>query len=259
MLAGRYAYHLGQQTQMNLNPDGARCGIHTSYSMLPKLLKQRGYRSYMLGKWHQGFFRREYIPTERGFDRFIGFYTGGESHRTHVTSYGVYGYLPSEWTPAINETMPSKGCTALWDMHNDTAGSAPSAPTHFGGFAAEANGTYSNELCKCAKTLLSFSAFSRKSERSCCADASGFEQFVDEHLAASPAAAPLPFFAYVAFHNVHLPLEAPPQYLAQYPQGAFDHACASPPCWDREPQESCRALGRNVLLRSAVQDHRACR
>jgi len=153
MLTGRYAYHLGQQTQMNLNPDGARCGIHTGYSMLPKLLKQRGYRSYMLGKWHQGFFRREYIPTERGFDRFIGFYTGGESHRTHVTSYGVYGYLPSEWTPAINETIPSKGCSALWDMHNDTAGSAPSAPAHFGGFAAEANGTYSNELCKCAKTL----------------------------------------------------------------------------------------------------------
>jgi arylsulfatase A-like enzyme len=27
MLTGRYAYHLGQQTQMNLNPDGARCGI----------------------------------------------------------------------------------------------------------------------------------------------------------------------------------------------------------------------------------------
>ena len=44
----------------------------------------------------------------------------------------------------------------------------------------------------------------------------GFESFVDEHLAASPAGEPLPFFAYVAFHNVHLPLEAPPQYLEQY-------------------------------------------
>ena len=30
MLTGRYAYHLGQQTYMNLNPDGARCGINTS-------------------------------------------------------------------------------------------------------------------------------------------------------------------------------------------------------------------------------------
>lgn len=51
MLTGRYAYHLGQQTQMNLNPDGARCGIHTNFSMLPKLLKARSYRTYMLGKW----------------------------------------------------------------------------------------------------------------------------------------------------------------------------------------------------------------
>jgi len=40
------------------------------------------------------------------------------------------------------------------------------------------NGTYSNEIY-----------------------AAGFEAFVEEHLAASEAT-PLPFFAYVAFHNV---------------------------------------------------------
>lgn len=50
-----------------------------------------------------------------------GFYTGGESHRTHVTSYGVYGSLPWSWTPAVNDSIPTKGCQALWDMHNDTA------------------------------------------------------------------------------------------------------------------------------------------
>lgn len=57
---------------------------------------------------------------------------------------------------------------------------------------------------------------------------------MDEHLAASPAGTPLPFFAYVAFHNVHLPLEAPPQYLERYQPGTFDDACEKPPCWDRE-------------------------
>ena len=49
------------------------------------------------------------------------FYTGGESHRTHVTSYGVYGSVPSSWTPAVNSTIPTRGCAALWDMHNDSA------------------------------------------------------------------------------------------------------------------------------------------
>jgi arylsulfatase A-like enzyme len=81
MLTGRYAYHLGQQTYMNLSPDGARCGINTTYKMLPALLSARGYRTYGLGKWHLGFFREEYTPIARGFDRFVGFYTGGESHR----------------------------------------------------------------------------------------------------------------------------------------------------------------------------------
>ena len=178
MLTGRYAYHLGQQTYMNLNPNGARCGINTSYTMLPALLKTQGacvasllrvpctkahstqqplpclslallllllpppsrtirghhrltssrtttctcrthahdaharagYKAYGLGKWHQGFFQQKYTPTDRGFDRFVGFYSGGEDHRTHVTSYGVYSYLPWSWTPADNSTNPEKGC-----------------------------------------------------------------------------------------------------------------------------------------------------
>jgi hypothetical protein len=114
----------------------------------------------------------------------------------------------------------------------------------YGGFAALVNGTYSNELY-----------------------ATYFDTFVDEHLAASTAAVVaaraaaaqgsnpadadagdvddvaavlavaasspiagsiLPFFAYVAFHNVHLPLEAPLQYLALYND---THAIQSD--WDR--------------------------
>ena len=81
---GRYPYHVGQQTGMNLNPTpgmskhfrrkisnlchiivvqkrnlcaGIACGINLEYSFIPEMLESRGYKSYALGKWHLGWVR----------------------------------------------------------------------------------------------------------------------------------------------------------------------------------------------------------
>jgi arylsulfatase A-like enzyme len=81
-LTGRFAYHLGQQTQLNLNPmtgcefdstQGTRsaymcsikCGLSLKYMMLPAVLKTQNYSTHAQGKWHQGFFKRAYTPTVR--------------------------------------------------------------------------------------------------------------------------------------------------------------------------------------------------
>ena len=34
----------------------------------------------MVGKWHEGFFKSEYLPVNRGFNTSSGFLGGGESH-----------------------------------------------------------------------------------------------------------------------------------------------------------------------------------
>lgn len=55
-LTGRHPYHIGQQTDFNLNPTpGIACGIHTAYDFLPKVLGDASrtptpYKSYALGK-----------------------------------------------------------------------------------------------------------------------------------------------------------------------------------------------------------------
>ena len=50
-MSGRYPWHIGQQTRMNLNPmPGIACGINLKYDFLPKVLKQKGYATWALGK-----------------------------------------------------------------------------------------------------------------------------------------------------------------------------------------------------------------
>jgi arylsulfatase A-like enzyme len=62
-------------------------------SISTKALKQCGYNTEMVGKWHLGFFRSDYCPQNRGFDHFMGFYTGSEDYYTHTKCFsGMCGY-----------------------------------------------------------------------------------------------------------------------------------------------------------------------
>ena len=43
----------------------------------------------MVGKWHLGFCKEAFTPTKRGFDSFVGYYTGAETYFNHERG----GYL----------------------------------------------------------------------------------------------------------------------------------------------------------------------
>ena len=59
-------------------------GVPTKFKFLPAYLKDLGYQTHGVGKWHLGFCHPDYLPSNRGFDTFNGFWNGGADHYEHA-------------------------------------------------------------------------------------------------------------------------------------------------------------------------------
>ncbi|XP_069677744.1 arylsulfatase B-like [Periplaneta americana] len=82
LMTGRYPIHTGMQgvPMFAAEPRGLPFG-----KILPEYLKDLGYVTRAVGKWHLGFYKKEYTPTYRGFDSHVGYWTGFTSYYDHIT------------------------------------------------------------------------------------------------------------------------------------------------------------------------------
>jgi hypothetical protein len=83
LLTGRYPIHLG--LQHGTIHDAYPIGVPMNETLLPELLKKQGYRTHIVGKWHLGFYQKQYTPEHRGFDTHYGYYTGNEEYWNHTS------------------------------------------------------------------------------------------------------------------------------------------------------------------------------
>jgi len=81
LMTGRYPLRYGLQTLVIPTP--GKYGLPTDEWLLPQALKQAGYRTAMVGKWHLGHADRKYWPRQRGFDYHYGAVLGEIDYFTH--------------------------------------------------------------------------------------------------------------------------------------------------------------------------------
>ncbi len=82
LMTGRYPMRCGLQVGV-IRPN-ATYGLPLEERTLPQALREAGYTTAMVGKWHLGSFDKAYWPNARGFDHWYGHLFGALDYFTHV-------------------------------------------------------------------------------------------------------------------------------------------------------------------------------
>lgn len=79
LITGRYQYRFGHENNIPFDPENPELGTPLSETFLSTALKNHGYTTAAIGKWHLGDHKR-FWPTNRGFDHWFGFTGGGMNY-----------------------------------------------------------------------------------------------------------------------------------------------------------------------------------
>jgi arylsulfatase A-like enzyme len=113
MLTGRYTQRFGVEDNRPL--DGQLTGMDVREIMLPQKLRDLGYHTRLIGKWHLGQgAKHEFAPRNRGFDEFFGYFgAAGQYVDPTLSRNGVEkthnGYL--------TDILTDEACSFLQQKH----------------------------------------------------------------------------------------------------------------------------------------------
>ncbi|XP_042860608.1 arylsulfatase B-like [Penaeus japonicus] len=116
LLTGRYPFTLGRQHGVLWPKEPT--GLTLKATLLPESLKEVGYSTHAVGKWHLGFCSWRYTPTRRGFDTFYGYYTGAEDYFHHFRPQVGRKEMPNYITSQSHKKKD--GARFGYDFRNNT-------------------------------------------------------------------------------------------------------------------------------------------
>src|SRR5438477_5354142 len=79
LMTGRYQTRFGHEFNPGPPPEGPDVGLPLTETTLAQRLKDSGYKTGMVGKWHLGS-ERKFHPMSRGFQEYFGFLGGAHSY-----------------------------------------------------------------------------------------------------------------------------------------------------------------------------------
>lgn len=107
LLTGRYPIRSGMQHVVMPHSD---FGLPRSEFTLAEMLKQSGYATGMVGKWHLGH-RDEYWPTAHGFDEFLGV-----AYSNDMQPFDLYHHKTVVQSPAEQRELTDRYAKAATDF-----------------------------------------------------------------------------------------------------------------------------------------------
>jgi len=102
LMTGRYPFRYGLQTAVI--PSVSGYGLDTTEWLMPLCLREVGYETAIVGKWHLGHADKKYWPRQRGFDYQYGAMIGELDYFTH-DEHGVLDWFRD------NEPVEEEGYT----------------------------------------------------------------------------------------------------------------------------------------------------
>ncbi|XP_031340548.1 arylsulfatase B-like [Photinus pyralis] len=106
LMTGKHPIHTGMQHGVIYGAEPR--GLPLSETLLPQYLKELGYATHIVGKWHLGSYKKEYTPTFRGFDSHLGFWTGRHDYNDHTATENRM------WGLDMRRNMD-----VAWDLHGN--------------------------------------------------------------------------------------------------------------------------------------------
>ncbi|KAH8068761.1 sulfuric ester hydrolase [Aureococcus anophagefferens] len=98
LLSGKFVHRIGFSDQ-----DGGKreltawsnFSVPLGHELLPKTMKRLGYATHGIGKWNIGHCNELYVPWNRGFDSWLGYFSDGVGYTSHLadqdSSYSLDG------------------------------------------------------------------------------------------------------------------------------------------------------------------------